>query len=100
VLLEGEPQKALAESLPLFMELYETARRLREVLGNLVQQLNAVYSFLDKSVRPLNSVKYLMLRSVFESLGEGFSVLLLLDEILRQNSHLRSYLSLFARYEL
>lgn len=97
VLLEGEPQKAFAESLPLFMELYETVRRLREVLGNLVQQLIAVYSVNDKNVRPLNSVKNFELRSVFESLGEGLAVLLVLDEILKQNGQLKSYLSLFAR---
>lgn len=97
MLLEGEPQKAFAESLPLFMELYETVRRLREVMGNLVQQLNAVYSMHDKSVRPLNSIKNFMLRNVFESLGEGLAVLVVLDEILKQNGYLKSYLSLFAR---
>lgn len=97
MLLEGEPQKSLAESLPLFMELYETVRRLGEVLGNLVQQLNAVYSMNDKNVGPLNSLKSFMLRSAFESLGEGFAMLIVLDEILKQNGQLKSYLSLFAR---
>ncbi|CAL9111779.1 unnamed protein product [Musa textilis] len=97
VLLEGEPQKAFGESLSLFMQLRETTIRMRDVLGNLLQQLNSVYSLRDKNVRPLNSIKNLKLRTAFEALGEGFAVFLILDEIVKQNAHIKSYLSLFSR---
>ncbi|RRT46214.1 hypothetical protein B296_00018936, partial [Ensete ventricosum] len=97
VLLEGEPQKAFGESLPLFMQLCETTIRMRDVLGNLLQQLNSVYSLRDKNVRPLNSIKNLKLRTAFEALGEGLAVFLVLDEIIKQNAHIKSYLALFSR---
>ncbi|XP_018679452.2 uncharacterized protein LOC103977914 isoform X4 [Musa acuminata AAA Group] len=97
VLLEGEPQKAFGESLSLFMQLRETTIRMRDVLGNLLQQLNSVYSLRDKNVRPLNSIKNLKLRTAFEALGEGLAVFLILDEIIKQNAHIKSYLSLFSR---
>lgn len=97
MLLEGEPQKAFGESLSLFMQLRETTIRMRDVLGNLLQQLNSVYSLRDKNVRPLNSIKNLKLRTAFEALGEGLAVFLILDEIIKQNAHIKSYLSLFSR---
>ncbi|XP_026660870.2 WASH complex subunit 4-like isoform X2 [Phoenix dactylifera] len=98
VLLEGEPQKAFGESLSLFMELYETTSRMTAVLGNLVKQLNSIYSLHDKNIlRPLNSVKNFMLRTAFEALGDGLAMFTVLDEILKQNSHIKSHLSLFAR---
>ncbi|XP_042465090.1 WASH complex subunit 4-like isoform X2 [Zingiber officinale] len=97
VLLEGEPQKAFGESLSLFIELYETTIRMAELLGNLLQQLNSVYSIGDKNVRPLNSIKNLMLRTAFEALGEGLAVFLVLDEIIKQNEHIKNYLSSFSR---
>ncbi|MQL83966.1 hypothetical protein Taro_016453, partial [Colocasia esculenta] len=97
VLLEGEPQKAFGQSLSLFMELYETVSRMAAVLGNLLQQLDYVYSRQDKNGPPYRSFKNVSLRSVLESFGEGLAVLLVLDEILRRNTHIKSYLSLFRR---
>ncbi|WOK95333.1 WASH complex subunit 7-like isoform X1 [Canna indica] len=97
VLLEGEPQKAFGESLSLFMELYDITTRMADILGNLLQQLNSVYSLRDKNVRPLNSIKNLILRTAFETFGEGLAVFLVLDEIIKQNEHIKSYLSLFSR---
>ncbi|KAJ3692471.1 hypothetical protein LUZ60_012821 [Juncus effusus] len=98
ILLEGEPQKAFAQSLSLFIELYETVDGISSVLINLLLQLNVVYSVNERSVvRPLNSFKTFNFRAVFDSLGEGISVLLVLDEILRENHCIKNYLSLFAR---
>ncbi|GJN01017.1 hypothetical protein PR202_ga18249 [Eleusine coracana subsp. coracana] len=96
-LLEGEPQKILANSIPLLLELYEIVNGLMVILGNLLRQLDAICSVRDKNVRPLNSFRSFDLRTVFESLGEALSVFLLLDEILRHNGNVRSYLSLFSR---
>lgn len=98
MLLEGEPQKAFGESLSLFMELYETTSRMTAVLGNLLKQLNSIYSLHDKNVlRPLNSVKNFTLRTAFEALGDGLAMFIVLDELVKQNSHVRNHLSLFAR---
>ncbi|KAJ4775130.1 WASH complex subunit SWIP [Rhynchospora pubera] len=97
VLLEGEPQKAFGESLSLFVQLYGIVDELTHVLVNLLQQLHAVYSNYDRSTRPMSSFKTINLRTVLESLGEGLSVLILLDEIVRQNGNIRSHISLFAR---
>ncbi|XP_010934687.1 uncharacterized protein [Elaeis guineensis] len=98
VLVEGEPQKAFGESLSLFMELYETTSRMTAVLGNLVKQLNSIYSLHDKNIlRPLNSVKNFTLRTAFEALGDGLAMFIVLDEIIKQNSHIKTHLSLFAR---
>uniref|UniRef100_A0A0D9WLI9 WASH complex subunit 4 N-terminal domain-containing protein n=1 Tax=Leersia perrieri TaxID=77586 RepID=A0A0D9WLI9_9ORYZ len=96
-LLEGEPQKAFAHSIPLLLEVYEIVNGLVMILGNLLRQLDAVCSVRDKNVRPLNSFKGLDLRTVFGSLGEGLMVFLLVDEIVRHNGNIRSYLSLFSR---
>ncbi|XP_072994798.1 uncharacterized protein [Typha latifolia] len=97
VLLEGEPQKAFGRALPLFVQLYETVNGMTAVLGNLLQQLNAIYSLHDKNVRPLNSFKSSNLRTVFESFGNGLAMFLVLDEILKQNGNIKNYLSLFVR---
>ena len=98
MLVEGEPQKAFGESLSLFMELYETTSRMTAVLGNLVKQLNSIYSLHDKNIlRPLNSVKNFTLRTAFEALGDGLAMFIVLDEIIKQNSHIKTHLSLFAR---
>ncbi|XP_072966494.1 uncharacterized protein [Typha angustifolia] len=97
VLLEGEPQKAFGRALPLFVQLYETVNGMTAVLGNLLQQLNAIYSLHDKNVRPLNSFKSFNLRTVFESFGNGLAMFLVLDEILKQNGNIKNYLSLFVR---
>lgn len=97
MLLEGEPQKAFGESLSLFVQLYETVDEMTHVVANLLQQLNAVYSNHEESTRPLNSFRTINLRTVLELLGEGLSVLILLDEIVRQNGNIKSHLSLFAR---
>ncbi|TVU12764.1 hypothetical protein EJB05_46421, partial [Eragrostis curvula] len=96
-LLEGEPQKIFAHSVPLFLELYEIINGLMVILGNLLRQLDAICSVRDKNVRPLNSFRSFDLRTVFGLLGEGLSVFLLLDEILRHNGNVQSYLSLFSR---
>ncbi|XP_062233658.1 uncharacterized protein LOC133930903 isoform X2 [Phragmites australis] len=96
-LLEGEPQKMFAHSMPLLLELHEIANGLMVLLGNLLRQLDVICSVRDKNVRPLNSFKSFDLRTVFGSLGEGLAVFLLLDEILRHNGNVRSYLSLFSR---
>ncbi|KAF3324727.1 WASH complex subunit 7-like protein [Carex littledalei] len=97
VLLEGEPQKAFGESLSLFVQLYETVDEMTHLVVNLLLQLNAVYSNHERSTRPLNSFRTINLRTVLELLGEGLSVLILLDEIVRQNGNIKSHLSLFAR---
>jgi hypothetical protein len=97
-LLEGEPQKLFAHSIPLLLELYEIINGLIMILGNLLRQLDVICSVRDKNVRPLNSFKNFDLRTVFGSLGEGLTVFLLLDEILRHNGNAKSYLSLFSRY--
>ncbi|KAF8732817.1 hypothetical protein HU200_015159 [Digitaria exilis] len=96
-LLEGEPQKMFARSIPLLLELYEVINGLVMILGNLLRQLDVICSVRDKNVRPLNSFRSLDLRTVFGSLGEGLTVFLLLDEILRHNGNVKSYLSLFSR---
>uniref|UniRef100_A0A0A9C225 WASH complex subunit 4 N-terminal domain-containing protein n=1 Tax=Arundo donax TaxID=35708 RepID=A0A0A9C225_ARUDO len=96
-LLEGEPQKMFAHSMPLLLDLYEIVNGLMAVLGNLLRQLDVSCSVRDKNVRPLNSFRSFDLRTVFGLLGEGLSVFLLLDEILRHNGNVRSYLSLFSR---
>ncbi|RCV20061.1 hypothetical protein SETIT_4G026000v2 [Setaria italica] len=96
-LLEGEPQKLFAHSIPLLLELYEIINGLIMILGNLLRQLDVICSVRDKNVRPLNSFRNFDLRTVFGSLGEGLTVFLLLDEILRHNGHVKSYLSLFSR---
>uniref|UniRef100_A0A0E0A4P5 WASH complex subunit 4 N-terminal domain-containing protein n=1 Tax=Oryza glumipatula TaxID=40148 RepID=A0A0E0A4P5_9ORYZ len=96
-LLEGEPQKTFAHSIPLLLEVYEIINGLVMILGNLLRQLDAICSVRDKNVRPLNSFKGLDLTTVFGSLGEGLMVFLLVDEILRHNGNTRSYLSLFSR---
>lgn len=97
MLLEGEPQKAFGESLSLFVQLYETVDEMTHLVVNLLLQLNAVYSNHERSTRPLNSFRTVNLRTVLELLGEGLSVLILLDEIVRQNGNIKSHLSLFAR---
>jgi WASH complex subunit 7, N-terminal len=97
VLLEGEPQKAFAESLSLFVQLYEIVNEMTHLVTNLLHQLSAVYLNHDRSTRPLNSFRTLNLRTVLELLGEGISVLILLDEIVRQNGNIKSHLLLFAR---
>uniref|UniRef100_A0A0E0L7H8 WASH complex subunit 4 N-terminal domain-containing protein n=1 Tax=Oryza punctata TaxID=4537 RepID=A0A0E0L7H8_ORYPU len=96
-LLEGQPQKTFAHSIPLLLEVYEIINGLVMILGNLLRQLDAICSVRDKNVRPLNSFKGLDLMTVFGSLGEGLMVFLLVDEILRHNGNTRSYLSLFSR---
>ncbi|KAL6606587.1 hypothetical protein ACP70R_042240 [Stipagrostis hirtigluma subsp. patula] len=96
-LLEGEPQKMFAHSVPLLLELYEVINGLMVIIGNLLRQLDVICSVRDKNVRPLNSFRSFDLRTVFGSLGEGLAVFLLLDEILRHNGNVRSYLSLFSR---
>ncbi|OEL37588.1 WASH complex subunit 7, partial [Dichanthelium oligosanthes] len=96
-LLEGEPQKMFAHSIPLLLELYEIINGLIMILGNLLRQLDVICSVRDKNVRPLNSFRSFNLRTVFGSLGEGLTVFLLLDEILRHNGNVKSYLSLFSR---
>ncbi|XP_066370406.1 uncharacterized protein [Miscanthus floridulus] len=96
-LLEGEPQKMFAHSIPLLLELYEIVNGLIVILGNLLRQLDVICSVRDKNVRPLNSFRSFDLRTVFALLGEGLSVFLLLDEILRHNGNVRSHLSLFSR---
>uniref|UniRef100_A0A0E0DWD2 WASH complex subunit 4 N-terminal domain-containing protein n=1 Tax=Oryza meridionalis TaxID=40149 RepID=A0A0E0DWD2_9ORYZ len=96
-LLEGEPQKTFAHSIPLLLEVYEIINGLVMILGNLLRQLDAICSVRDKNVRPLNSFKGLDLTTIFGSLGEGLMVFLLVDEILRHNGNTRSYLSLFSR---
>ncbi|CAL5050704.1 unnamed protein product [Urochloa decumbens] len=96
-LLEGEPQKMFAHSIPLLLELYEIINGLIMILGNRLRQLDAICSVRDKNVRPLNSFRSFDLRTAFLSLGEGLTVFLLLDEILRHNGNVRSYLSLFSR---
>ena len=87
-----------AHSIPLLLELYEIVNGLIVILGNLLRQLDVICSVRDKNVRPLNSLRSFDLRTVFALLGEGLSVFLLLDEILRHNGNVRSHLSLFSRY--
>jgi hypothetical protein len=87
-----------AHSIPLLLELYEIVNGLIVILGNLLRQLDVICSVRDKNVRPLNSFRSFDLRTVFALLGEGLSVFLLLDEILRHNGNVRSHLSLFSRY--
>ncbi|XP_040380972.1 WASH complex subunit 4-like isoform X2 [Oryza brachyantha] len=96
-LLEGEPQKTFAHSIPLLLDVYEIINGLVMILGNLLRQLDAICSVRDKNVRPLNSFKGLDLTTMFQSLGDGLLVFLLVDEILRHNGNIRSYLSLFSR---
>ncbi|CAN6208853.1 unnamed protein product [Urochloa humidicola] len=96
-LLEGEPQKMFAHSIPLLLELYEIINGLIMILGNLLRQLDVICSVRDKNVRPLNSFRSFDLRTVFGSFGEGLTVFLSLDEILRHNGNVKSYLSLFSR---
>ncbi|XP_058104666.1 uncharacterized protein LOC131248403 isoform X5 [Magnolia sinica] len=97
ILLEGEPQKAFGHSLSLFVELSEISSRMSEVLGNLLQQLHSIYSLQDNNSRPYKSFKNMTLKSAFTSFGDGLAMFLVLDEILMQNGHINTYLSLFTR---
>ncbi|XP_068651139.1 uncharacterized protein [Aristolochia californica] len=97
ILFEGEPQKAFGHSLSLFMELCEVTHQMSIVLVNLLQQLHSIYSLQDNNVRPFKSFKNLKIRTVLTSLGDGLALCLILDEIFRQNDHIKGYLSLFSR---
>ncbi|XP_077235545.1 uncharacterized protein LOC143877406 isoform X2 [Tasmannia lanceolata] len=97
ILLEGEPQKAFGYSLSLFMELSEITCRMSAVLCNLLQQLESIYSLQDKNGRPYKSFKNVTLKTAFTSFGDGLAMFLVLDEILIQNGHIKSYISLFSR---
>ncbi|KAJ4950569.1 hypothetical protein NE237_027401 [Protea cynaroides] len=97
ILLEGEPQKAFGHSLSLFIELSETASRMSELMCNLLQQLDSIYSLKDKNDIPCKSFKKVTLTSAFSSFADGLAMFLVLDEILVQNGRIKRYLSLFAR---
>ncbi|XP_043716643.1 WASH complex subunit 4-like isoform X2 [Telopea speciosissima] len=97
ILLEGEPQKAFGQSLSLFMELSKTTSRMSEVMCNLLQQLDSIYSLKDKNDILCKSFKKVILTSAFSSFADGLAMFLVLDEILAQNGRIKSYLSLYAR---
>ncbi|XXG67338.1 hypothetical protein AAC387_Pa06g0709 [Persea americana] len=97
ILLEGEPQKAFGCSLSLFMELSDITCRMSAVLGNLLQQLDSIYSSRDTNGRSYRFFKNATFKSAFATFGDGLAMFLLLDEILMQNGNIKSYLSLFTR---
>lgn len=75
---------------------------MRELVGNLLGQLGALYSSSRRNdgsgaSRPFGSFRNVKLATAFASVGEGLAVLLVLDEILKENRNVRGYLSLFAR---
>lgn len=97
VLLEGEPQKAFGHSLSLFMEFSEIVCRLREVLNNLVRQVDSIYSADTKNNKLCASFTTIHMPSVFSSFADGLTVFLIVDEIIAQNGHVKHYASLFMR---
>lgn len=98
--MEGEPQKAFGRSLSLFMELSDITCRMSAVMGNLLQQLDSIYSPRDTSGRSYRLFRNVTFKSAFASFGDGLAVFLVLDEILMQNENIKSYISLFMRYLL
>lgn len=97
MLLEGKPQKAFGHSLSLFMELSDITCRMSAVLGNLLQQMDSIYSSRDVNSRAFNSLQNVTFKSAFASFGDGLAMFLVFDEILMQNSKVKSYLSLYMR---
>lgn len=97
VLLDGEPQKAFGHSLSLFMEFSEIVCRLREVLNNLVRQVDSIYSADTKNNKLCASFTTIHMPSVFSSFADGLTVFLIVDEIIAQNGHVKHYASLFTR---
>lgn len=97
VLLDGEPQKAFGHSLSLFMEFSEIVCRLREVLNNLVRQVDSIYSADAKNNKLCASFTTIHMPSVFSSFADGLMVFLIVDEIIAQNGHVKHYASLFTR---
>ena len=95
--LEGEPQKAVGQCISLFMDFYETVTRISAVLRNLLLQMNSLYSLQDKNSRPCLSLNSLSLQSLFAAFAEGMSTLLILEEILRQNTRIIGHMSQFRR---
>lgn len=97
VLLEGETQKAFGPSLSLFMEFSEVVCRLREVLNNLVRQVDSIYSSDIKNNKLFASFTIIHMPSVFSSFDDSLTVFLIVDEIISQNGHVKHYASLFMR---
>ncbi|KAL3684666.1 hypothetical protein R1sor_002688 [Riccia sorocarpa] len=97
--LEGELQKSFAKSFRFFQDLLEFVAKLRAVLFNLVQQLEAIYTGDGSkgSKRPYASFSSVHLRTAVQCLADGFTVLITIDEIVAQNSAIGHSLSLFTR---
>uniref|UniRef100_A0A0E0PT72 WASH complex subunit 4 N-terminal domain-containing protein n=1 Tax=Oryza rufipogon TaxID=4529 RepID=A0A0E0PT72_ORYRU len=64
-LLEGEPQKTFAHSIPLLLEVYEIINGLVMILGNLLRQLDAICSVRDKNELPIDRRTILHLLGLF-----------------------------------
>uniref|UniRef100_A0A0E0PT70 WASH complex subunit 4 N-terminal domain-containing protein n=1 Tax=Oryza rufipogon TaxID=4529 RepID=A0A0E0PT70_ORYRU len=62
-LLEGEPQKTFAHSIPLLLEVYEIINGLVMILGNLLRQLDAICSVHEILRHNGNTRSYLSLFS-------------------------------------
>ncbi|KAG6552860.1 hypothetical protein Mapa_005515 [Marchantia paleacea] len=97
--LEGELQKTFAGSFKFFQDLLEFVSKLRAVLSNLVQQLEAIYSgdTTKSNRRPYAAFWNVHLRTAVHCLAEGFTLLITIDEIVAQNTSIGHSLSLFKR---
>lgn len=96
LVLEGEPQKMFGRSLLFFYDLTEFLGRLRAVLSNLVQQLEALYAGDSKS-RIYASFANVHLQTVILYLADGFAILVTVDEIVNRNPAIGQSISLFVR---
>lgn len=96
---EGELQKTFANSLNFFQDLLELVTKLRAVLSNLVQQLEAIFSGDGSrgSNRVFASFWNVRFQTVVLSLVEGFAILVTIDKLVAQNPAIGHALSLFTR---
>lgn len=92
-------QKTFARSFKFFQDLLEFVSKLRAVLSNLVQQLEAIYSgdTTKSSRRPYAAFWNVHLRTAVHCLAEGFTTLITIDEIVAQNTSIGHSISLFKR---
>ncbi|CAM6083172.1 unnamed protein product [Calypogeia fissa] len=97
--LEGELQKTFANSLNFFQDLLEVISKLRAVLKNLVQQLEAIFSGDGSrgSNQVFASFSNVRFQTVVMFLAEGFGILVTIDELVAQNPAVGHALSLFTR---
>lgn len=96
LVLEGEPQKLFGRSLLFFQELSEFLGKLKAILGNLLCQLEAIYSGDNKS-KLYPSFLNVHLQSAILHFAVGFSIVVIIDDIVSKNPAIAQAISLFIR---